>query len=99
MVSSSMKSATRTSIVRLSQRAHTVLRQIADEEQQSMQAVLAKAIERYRRERFLHAANADFAALKTEPQPCQEGLIDRELWELRLADERAGKRATRNPPQ
>ena len=85
MVSSGMKSATRTSIVRLSQRAHTVLRQIADEEQQSMQAVLDKAIERYRRERFLHAANADFAALKSDPKAWKEELKERELWEHTLA--------------
>jgi len=38
-----------TPIVRLSPRAHALLRQIADEEQQSMQAVLDKAIERYHR--------------------------------------------------
>jgi len=86
-----MKSATRTSIVRLSQRAHTVLRQIADEEQQSMQAVLDKAIERYRRERFLHAANADFAALKSDPKAWKEELKERELWEHTLADGLAEK--------
>lgn len=91
MVSSGMKSATRTSIVRLSQRAHTVLRQIADEEQQSMQAVLDKAIERYRRERFLHAANADFAALKSDPKAWKEELKERELWEHTLADGLAEK--------
>jgi len=91
MVSSGMKSATRTSIVRLSQHAHTVLRRIADEEQQSMQAVLDKAIERYRRERFLHAANADFAALKSDPKAWKEELKERELWEHTLADGLAEK--------
>jgi hypothetical protein len=33
-----------------STRAHELLRQLAEEEQQSMQAVLDSAIERYRRE-------------------------------------------------
>ena len=51
-----------------------------------MQAVLDKAIERYRRERFLQSANADFAALKTHPNAWREELRERELWEPTLAD-------------
>ena len=86
-----MKSATRTPNVRLSPRAHALLRQIADEEQQSMQAVLDNAIERYRRERFLHAANADFAALKRNPKAWKDELRERELWEHTLADGLAKK--------
>ena len=81
-----MKSATRTPNVRLSPRTHALLRQIADEERQSMQAVLDNAIERYRRERFLHAANADFAALKKNPKAWEEELRERGLWEQTLAD-------------
>jgi hypothetical protein len=63
-----------------------LLRQIAEEEQQSMQAVLDKAIERYRRERFLHAANADFAALKQNPKAWKEELKERARWEQTLPD-------------
>ncbi|HYL74779.1 MAG TPA: hypothetical protein VEU96_11280 [Bryobacteraceae bacterium] len=81
-----MKPAVRTPNVRLSPRAHALLRKIADEEQQSMQAVLDEAIERYRRERFLHAANADFAVLKKSPKAWREELRERELWERTLAD-------------
>jgi hypothetical protein len=81
-----MRSATRTPNIRLSARSHALLRQIADEEQQSMQAVLDQAIERYRRERFLHAANADFAALKRNAKAWKEELRDRELWERTLPD-------------
>jgi len=77
-----MKSATRTPNVRLSPRAHTLLRQIADEDQQSMQAVLDNAIERYRRERFLHVANADFAALK-ESKSVEGRTPGRGLWNKR----------------
>jgi len=56
-----------------------------------MQAVLEEAIERYRRERFLHAANADFAALKKSPKAWTEELRERELWEHTLADGLAKK--------
>ncbi len=81
-----MKSATRTPRVRLSPRAHALLRQIAKEEQESIQAVLDKAIEHYRRNGFLHSANGDFAAFKSDPDAWREELRERELWERALAD-------------
>jgi hypothetical protein len=81
-----MKAARRSSIVRMSPRAHDLLRRLAEEEQQSMQAVLDEALERYRRERFLRAANADFAALRNNRQAWKQELRERKLWEQTLAD-------------
>jgi len=81
-----MKSIMRASNVRISPRAHELLRQLAEEGQQSMQSVLDDAIERYRRERFLRAANADFAALKGDVKAWKQELHDRELWEKTVAD-------------
>jgi predicted transcriptional regulator len=81
-----MKSATHTPNVRLSPHAHKLLRQLAEEEDDSMQAVLDKAIERYRREKFLRDANADFAALKRNRRAWKEELKERELWEHTLSD-------------
>ena len=81
-----MKSTTRTLNVRISPRAHELLRQLAQEEQQSMLAVLDRAIERYRRERFLRGANADFAELKGDAKAWKRELRDRELWETTVAD-------------
>jgi hypothetical protein len=59
---------------------------MAEEEQESMQSVLDRALERYRREKFLRAANADFEALRDDPRGWQEELRERELWEQTLAD-------------
>ena len=81
-----MKVANRAPNVRISLRAHDLLRQIAEEEQQSMQSVLDKALERYRREKFLRAANADFAALRSDSTAWKEELREREVWEQTLAD-------------
>jgi len=81
-----MRSTTRTPNVRISPRAHELLRQLAEEQQQSMQSVLDDAIERYRRERFLRAANADFVALKGDVKAWKQELCDRELWEKTVAD-------------
>ena len=44
-----------------------------------------------RRENFLHAANADFAALKRNPKAWKEELRERKLWEQTLADGLASK--------
>lgn len=51
-----------------------------------MQSVLDSAIERYRRERFLRGANADFAALQRDRKAWKQELRDRELWETTVAD-------------
>jgi len=51
-----------------------------------MQAVLDKAIEHYRREKFLRDANADYAALRRNPKAWKEELKERALWEQTLSD-------------
>ncbi len=51
-----------------------------------MQAVLEKAIEHYRRQRFLDATNAAFAALRNDPERWREELEEREAWDATLAD-------------
>jgi predicted transcriptional regulator len=81
-----MKSPPRSLNVRISSRAHELLRQLAEEEQRSMQSVLDRALEQYRGEKFLRAANADFAALKQDAKSWKQELRDRELWEQTLAD-------------
>ena len=81
-----MKSAKRTPNVRISPHAHDLLRQLAQEEQQSMQSVLDRALERYRRDAFLRAANSDFAALQQDHKAWKVELDEREIWEQTVAD-------------
>ena len=81
-----MKSARRTPNVRLSPRAHQMLQRLAKEADESMQAILDKAIESYRREEFLRAANRDYAELRRNPKGWKQELRERELWEQTLAD-------------
>jgi hypothetical protein len=59
---------------------------MAAQDNASMQAVLDKAIEHYRRERFLQGANADYATLKSDKKAWERELAERELWERTLAD-------------
>ena len=81
-----MRSATQTPNVRISSRTHALLRQLAKEADESMQAILDRAVERYRRETFLHGANADYAALKRNPKAWKGELRERKTWEQTLAD-------------
>ncbi len=72
--------------VRISDAARTVLRELAAKDGASMQAVLEKAIEHYRRQRFLEATNAAYAALRHDPERWREELEERAAWEATLAD-------------
>ena len=81
-----MKSARQTPNVRLSPRAHLLLRQLAKEADESMQSILDKAIESYRRKEFLRAANQDYAALRHNVKGWKEELRERELWEQTMGD-------------
>ena len=81
-----VKVESRTPNVRISPHAHELLRQLAEEEQASMQAVLDRAIERYRRESFLRAANSEFQALKGDPRACRHEPQERQPWDRTLAD-------------
>ncbi|MEP7355118.1 MAG: toxin-antitoxin system protein [Acidobacteriota bacterium] len=51
-----------------------------------MQSILAKAVERYRRARFLQDANADFAELRKRPKDWKDELEEREAWDSTLRD-------------
>jgi predicted transcriptional regulator len=67
--------------VRISAGSHRLLRQLAEEENSSMQAILDAAIERYRRERFLRGANADYGALKRDRNAWGKVEDERRVWE------------------
>ena len=51
-----------------------------------MSAVLEKAIETYRRQKFLEEANASYAALKANRKKWNEEIAERELWDSTNAD-------------
>ena len=51
-----------------------------------MAAVLEKAIERSRRQKFLEDANASYAALKANRKKWEEDTAERELWDRTNVD-------------
>jgi len=72
--------------VRISREAQDKLRVLADRTGLTMQAVLDEAIEVYRRERFLAAANKAYAALRRDNKKWKAELAERTVWEKALRD-------------
>lgn len=72
--------------VRIRASALESLRQLSAEMAEPMSAVLEKAIEAYRRQRFFDQLNAEYAALRADPEAWREELEERRLWEATLMD-------------
>jgi hypothetical protein len=72
--------------VRISDEAHSTLRGLADLEGQTMQAVLDKAVECYRRSRFWNEVETTAANLRSDPAAWNEELAERQAWDATLAD-------------
>ncbi len=73
--------------VRISAKARQELRELAQQSGQSMQKVLEKAIDLYRRQIFFEQLNASVHRLQEErPDLWQQELEERRLWEGTLAD-------------
>jgi hypothetical protein len=68
--------------VRISESAHAVLRRLADESGDTMQAV-----EEYRRHRFWDQVEAAAAELCKDPAAGAAELAERQAWESTLADD------------
>ena len=72
--------------VRVSEETREKLRELAHDEKESMQTVLSKAVESYRRQRFWDQHNAAYARLREDPEAWAEELAERKLWEATLMD-------------
>jgi len=72
--------------VRISETAHRRLRELANNEHVSMQTVLERALEHYRRQRLLEAANKQYASLQANPAAWKQELQEREIWDRATAD-------------
>lgn len=76
-----------TTTVRIGAQAHATLSQLAVETGQTMQEVLARAIEAYQSRHFIEQANAEYAALRDDPAAWQEELAERAAWDLTATDD------------
>jgi len=72
---------------RISEPTREVLRKLAEASGDSMQVVIDKAIEMYRRQRFLEESNRAFSALRAKPRMWNSEQAEREVWDRTLADD------------
>ncbi len=72
--------------VRISDNSHNILRELAAKEKTSMQTVLDKALESYRRQLFLTEVNKAYAALRQDPKAWALVEKERTEWDATLGD-------------
>ncbi len=72
--------------VRIGSTSRDILREIAAREGASMQAMLEKAIEAYRRQSFLHELNSAYGALRRDPKKWLAIAQERSAWDATLGD-------------
>lgn len=71
--------------VRITEEMRGKLRELAEEEHESMQTVLSRALERYRRDRMFERADEIYAAMT--PEEWAEEEAERALWDCTLMDD------------
>lgn len=75
-----------TMTVRISDTSRNILRELAKREDASMQAILDKAIESYRRRLFLEEVNNAYAALRQDTKAWAQISKERAIWDATLGD-------------
>ena len=73
-------------VVKVSERTRDTLRRLAEDEHRSMQDVLARAVEAYRRQRILDQTNEAYAHLRANQATWDEIQEERAAWDATLAD-------------
>lgn len=66
--------------------SYKTLQEMAARSGESIQEILDKAIEQYRRQKFLEEANNAYAALRNNPEAWANEIEEREAWDVTLTD-------------
>ncbi|HAX77555.1 MAG TPA: toxin-antitoxin system protein [Cyanobacteria bacterium UBA11372] len=72
--------------IKISSTSYNTLQQIAARSGESIEALLDQAIEQYRRQKFLEAANQAYTALRNNPEEWAIEMEERQAWDVTLAD-------------
>ena len=76
-----------TATVRINPGTRDKLRDLSEADGETMAVVLDKAIEAYRRIRFLQEANTAYQALRDDPKAWKAEQAEREQWDGTLGDD------------
>ena len=72
--------------VRISKGTRDTLRDLAIKSGESMQTIIDRAIEEYRRQSFIEKANKAYLALRENPEAWETELKERREWDATLGD-------------
>jgi predicted transcriptional regulator len=72
--------------VRVSDAAHALLREIAEQSQTSMSAVIEQALEEHRRRLFWAQARREFEQLRSDADTWQAEQEEATIWEASIGD-------------
>jgi len=72
--------------VRISHKSRVILQEIVTREKESMQTILQKALENYRRQVFLKKCSDAYAALKADDKTWKAELSEQEAWDSTIGD-------------
>ena len=73
-------------ILTITESVRRALEELAADADESVDSILGKAIEEYRRKHFFDALNAQFKALQADPDAWSEELAERAAWDATLGD-------------
>ena len=76
----------KTTTVRVAEETQEKLRVLAEQRGESMQHVLAEAVESYRRQRMIEETNTRYAALRQNSDAWRQEQSERAAWDVTLAD-------------
>lgn len=74
------------SMLRIPEATHSKLKALADETGESMQDIVAHAVEHMRRQRILKQTNSAYAELRNNPAKWQAEVDEREAWDVALLE-------------
>ncbi len=80
------QSAKQSATVRISEQSHRYLREMAAEYGEPMQAVLDKAVDQHRRQKFWDDLKTAYAAIESDPEALAEYQAELALWDCTLMD-------------
>lgn len=72
--------------VQIEENAHAALEKLSQITGESVQSIVSKAIEVYRRKIFLESANVAFQKMREDSAAWKEEQNERELWDATLID-------------
>lgn len=76
----------RTTTIRITEKTHKALRDLADSTKRPISEVVSQAVELYERQRFWDEVNAGYARLRADPQAWKAELEERALWDTTRMD-------------